>query len=97
MIEWEKLNNGKWKINEKVSYNSPDYSKKLRAAMKKINVFCKDCNTTFNLADPCVHHLSDSAEHRAKYNAYRKKQKDKPITESKVKDEQTLILNKGVD
>jgi len=27
------------------------------------------------LADPCIHHLSDSPEHREKYEAYIKKQK----------------------
>ena len=97
MIEWEKLNNGKWKIKDKVNYNSPDYSKKVRESMKKINPFCEDCDTTYNLADPCVHHLSDSSEHRAKYNSYIKKQKDKIASEVEVKSKQTFILNKGDD
>jgi len=97
MIEWEKLNNGKWKVKDKVNYNSPDYSRKVRESMKKINPFCEECNTTYNLANPCVHHLSDSPEHRAKYNAYRRKQKEKTITEEEEKSKQTLILNKGGD
>ena len=39
LIEWEKTNSGKWKIKDKVKYNSPEYSRSLRESMKKINPF----------------------------------------------------------
>ena len=65
-MKWEKLPNGKWKpIKEGVPYgkvypNGAEYSKRLRSKLKKIHKFCKQCNKTYDLADPCVHHLTDS-------------------------------------
>ena len=96
MIEWEKTNSGKWKIKDKVNYNSPEYNRILRESMKKINPFCEDCNTTYNLANPCIHHLSDSEEHRARYKELRKKQLDSSSQEEEKQTSQTLILNKEV-
>ena len=96
LIEWEKTNSGKWKVREKINYNSPEYTRSLRESMKKINPFCKDCNTTYNLANPCIHHLSDSEAHKARYKELRKKQIESLNQEEEKKSSQTLILNKEV-
>ena len=86
LIEWEKLDNGKWKKKDllygshiaggskkKINPNSPYYFKRLAEKLKKIFVFCNDCKKKFSLADPCIHHLSDSPDHRLKYESYKKK------------------------
>ena len=82
-MRWEKQENGKWKLlgpsKGKVDPYDPSYGVKLRAQMKKINPYCDVCKALYNLADPCVHHLSDSPEHRARYKAYQlalKKKRD---------------------
>jgi len=86
LIEWEKLGNGKWKkknlyvtgsvhTKRKISSDSPDYAKKLQRTMEKIFIYCEECKKKYCLANPCIHHLSDSPEDRAKYEAYKKKQK----------------------
>jgi len=96
LIEWEKTNSGKWKIKNKINYNSPEYNRAIRKSMEKINPFCDLCNTTYNLAEPCIHHLSDSEAHRAKYKELRKKQLESLNQEEEKKSSQTLILNKEV-
>ena len=83
-MRWEKQRNGKWKLigpaKGKVDPDDPTYITKLRAQMKKINPFCKDCGTTYNLADPCYHHLTDSPEDRAKYKSWVQSQRKKKET-----------------
>jgi hypothetical protein len=64
--------------------------------MKKINPFCEECNTTYNLANPCIHHLSDSEAHRARYKELKKKEDASLNQEEEKKSSQTLILNKEV-
>lgn len=97
MIEWEKTNSGKWKIKNKVNYNSPEYNKALRLSMKKINPFCEECNTTYNLAEPCIHHLSDSEAHKIRLKELKKKQNASLNIEDEKKSSQTLILKGSVD
>lgn len=93
MIEWEKLGNGKWKVKKKISVNDPDYKRNLMKQMREIKKFCDDCNITYTLADPCPHHLSDSPEHRAKYNAWlAQKKKTKIKTTIPEESKQTFIL-----
>jgi hypothetical protein len=85
-MRWEKLDNGKWKLigpsKGKIDPNDPNYSRKLRAQMKNINPYCEECEAIYNLADPCIHHLSDSPEHTAKYKAYQQASKKKRETSS---------------
>ena len=64
--------------------------------MRSDSTFCDSCNTTYNLANPCIHHLSDSEAHRAKYKELRKKQLESLNQEEEKKSSQTLILNKEV-
>ena len=86
-MRWEKLENGKWKLlgpsKGKIDPNDPDYGKKLYMQMKKITPYCEQCQTTYNLANPCIHHLSDSPAHTAKLKAYQQAQKKKRETVSK--------------
>ena len=44
--------------------------------MKDTFVYCDECKSKYNLADPCIHHLPDSPEARAKYDAYKRKNKE---------------------
>jgi len=87
LIEWEHLDSGKWKKKDlhvrgsvhtkrKINSYDPDYAKKLNETMKKIFIYCEECKEKYCLAEPCMHHLSDSEEDRAKYNAYKKKAKE---------------------
>ena len=97
MIEWEKTSNGNWKIKNKVNYNSPEYSRALRLSMKKINPFYDLCNTPYNLAEPCIHHLSDSEEHAIRFKELKKKQLASLNIKDEKKSSQTLILKGDVD
>ena len=55
-MKWEKQRNGQWKLigpaKGKVDPDDPSYMFKLKSQMKKINPFCTDCGTTYNLANP---------------------------------------------
>ena len=107
LIEWEKLGNGKWKkkhlyvtgsvhTKRKINPNSPDYAKKLQRTMEKIFIYCEECKKKYCLANPCIHHLSDSEAHTAKYKELRKKERESLNQEEEKKSSQTLILNKEV-
>ena len=81
LIEWEHLDTGKWKVKSKkvpagkVDPDNPNYARKLQKALEQIWIYCEDCKEKYCLGNPCIHHLSDSPEDRAKYEAYKKKQK----------------------
>ena len=90
LIEWEKLGNGKWMKKDilhgshiagdvhtkrKINPDSPNYAKKLQKAFEQIWIYCENCKTKYCLANPCIHHLPDSPEGKAKLEAYKKKQK----------------------
>jgi hypothetical protein len=87
-MTFKRLPNGKWKyIKEvargKVDQNDPRYGIKLKAQMKKINPYCDVCKTTYNLASPCEHHLSDSPEHTTMYKELKRKKSKSQTVESK--------------
>jgi hypothetical protein len=78
-MTFKRLPNGKWKyIKEvargKLNPDDPDYDKKIKHKFKKTELYCDICKAKYNLADPCIHHLSDSPEHRARYKELKKKQ-----------------------
>ena len=78
-MTFKRLPNGKWKYIKtvakgKIDPNDPDYDRRLKTKFKKTTVFCDDCKTTYTLAEPCIHHLSDSPEHKARYQMLKKKQ-----------------------
>jgi hypothetical protein len=83
-MRWQKLENGKWKLigssKGKVDPNDPSYGIRLKSQMKRITPYCEECKAIYNLANPCIHHLSDSPEHRAKYKAYTQALKKKRET-----------------
>ena len=72
MIDWEQLPNGKWKKKN----NKPFDEKKMKEVMSKKKFYCEDCMETYTLLDPCIHHLSDSPEHRKKAEEFKKKLKE---------------------
>ena len=85
-MTFKRLPNGKWKyIKEvargKVDPYDPRYGIKLKAQMKNINPYCDVCKTTYNLANPCIHHLSDSPAHIARYKELKRKQQKTKTTE----------------
>ena len=63
LIEWEHSN---------IHFAGRNHTKK----MKDTFVYCDECKSKYNLADPCIHHLPDSPEARAKYDAYKRKNKE---------------------
>ena len=73
-MNWEQLPNGKWRPQKKpiapgkIDPDSPDYERRVRAGLKKKWVYCEDCKAKYNLADPCIHHLTDSPRDRKKYD-----------------------------
>lgn len=78
-MTFKKLPNGKWKYMKevargKIDPNDPDYDRRVKAKFKKTEVFCDTCKTTYTLDTPCIHHLSDSPEHRARYQMLKKKE-----------------------
>jgi len=88
-MKWEKLPNGKWKhiktgTKGKVDPYDPSYGIKLKAQMKKITPYCSSCKTTYNLANPCIHHLSDSPEHTSRYKELKRKQQKIHTIESNL-------------
>ena len=58
-----------------VDPDNPNYARKLQKALEQIWIYCEDCKEKYCLGNPCIHHLSDSPEDRAKYEAYKKKQR----------------------
>ena len=77
-MTFKKLPNGKWKyIKEvargKIDPNDPDYDKRIKAKFKKTEIYCESCKGLYNLAEPCIHHLSDSPAHREREKELKKK------------------------
>jgi len=82
-MKWQKQPDGKWKLYSKnvkdynyyATYSYRDKVKK-RLALIWIDCSiknCRDCGGKYNLADPCIWHLSDSYEHRKKFIEYLRK------------------------
>ena len=65
LIEWE----------HNIRLAGSNHTKRTGKSMKNIWVYCELCKTKYCLAEPCIHHLSDSEEDRARYDAYKRKQK----------------------
>ena len=93
MIDWEKQPNGKWKVKSEKNDNWYwDYRKKARKKMKNINPFCDACNATYNLLDPCIHHLPDNHESDKRRKEFTKLlKKSKNISHNT--DQETLIFD----
>ena len=58
--------------------------------MRKIEKYCDACDRKYNLADPCIHNLSDSPEHREKKEEYKRKMK-KAADKSKDINNQSVL------
>lgn len=65
LIEWE----------HNIRLAGSNHTKRTGKSMKSIWVYCELCKAKYCLAYPCIHHLSDSEEDRARYDAYKRKQK----------------------
>ena len=82
LIEWEHLDSGKWKVKSKkvaagkIDQDKPNYARRVKRAFEQIWIYCESCKEKYCLARPCMHHLSDSPEDRARYDAFKKKQRD---------------------
>ncbi len=77
-MTFKKLPNGKWKYVKdvargKINPDDPDYDKRIKAKFKKTELYCDMCKGMYTLADPCLHHLSDSPAHLAKAKELKKK------------------------
>jgi len=82
-MNWEQLPNGKWRparkpvAKGKIDPSDPSYEYRVRSSFKKIWIYCNSCKAKYCLADPCIHHLTDSPRDRKKYDLYKKAQKEK--------------------
>jgi len=86
-LTFKKLPNGKWRyVKEvprgKIDPNDPDYDRRVKVKFAKTKMFCNVCETTYTLAIPCIHHLSDSPEHREREKELRRKQQKTKTVES---------------
>ena len=57
--------------------------KKVVTRMKRRKLFCEECDKEYTLAEPCIHHCSDSREDQARYSDLRKKQLKSKETNTK--------------
>jgi len=82
-MNWEQLPNGKWRparkpvAKGKIDPSDPSYEYRVRSSFKKIWIYCESCKAKYCLADPCIHHLTDSPRDRKKYDLYKRAQKEK--------------------
>ena len=82
-MNWEQLPNGKWRparkpvAKGKIDPSDPSYEYRVRSSFKKIWIYCNSCKAKYCLADPCIHHLTDSPRDRKKYDLYKRAQKEK--------------------
>ena len=65
LIEWE----------HNIKLTGSNHVKRTGKTMKSTWVYCELCKAKYCLAEPCIHHLSDSEEDRARYDAYKRKQR----------------------
>ena len=88
-MTFKRLPNGKWKyIKEvargKINPDDPDYDKRVKSKFKKTELYCDRCKGTYNLDSPCIHHLSDSPTHAARYKELKKKEEKTKTIESNI-------------
>ena len=50
-----------------------EYKKRVERMKKTRKLFCEECDKEYTLAEPCIHHCSDSREDQARYSDLRKK------------------------
>ena len=82
-MDWERLPNGKYRparkpvAKGKIDPDDYGYEQRCRTSFKKIFIYCDECKSKYCLADPCIHHLTDSPRDRKKYDLYKRAQKEK--------------------
>jgi len=85
-MNWEQLPNGKWRpakkpvARGKIDQDDPGYERRVRTAFKKIWIYCDSCKAKYCLAEPCIHHLTDSPGDRKKYDLYKRAMKEKALS-----------------
>mgnify|MGYP003711247987 CR=1 FL=1 len=95
MVEWDNdyhERTGKWRPlvewknrQGKINPEHPEYARRLKESMKKINPFCESCGTTYNLADPCIHHLPDGYINEQKRKDHNKKRRESKSNDTNAK------------
>ena len=90
-MNWEQLPNGKWRparkpvAKGKIDPSDPSYEYRVRTSFKKIWIYCDSCKAKYCLADPCIHHLTDSPGDRKKYDLYKKARKERALSNESTK------------
>ena len=85
-MNWEQLPNGKWRpakkpvAHGKIDQDDPGYERRVRTSFKKIWIYCDSCKAKYCLAEPCIHHLTDSPRDRKKYELYIKANKERALS-----------------
>jgi len=74
-MKWQKLANGKWRPirepHDKMNIKDPDFERRRMSKLRKLFLYCDICHEKYSLADPCIHHLSDSPDHAEKYKRHK--------------------------
>ncbi len=100
MIDWEKQPNGKWKIKNKgkskngYAWNDPEYRKRARSKMRKIERTCDVCGW-YNLAEPCIHHLPDDYRSMKRKQEHWRMMKKKLTSEEYEENTTQTIISEG--
>ena len=80
-MKWQKLANGKWRPirepHDKMDKRDPEFERKRIIRLSKVFLYCDSCHEKYNLANPCIHHLTASPEHVERYKKYKAKLKNK--------------------
>ena len=84
LVSGDHLLNGKTR-RVKLIQITQNMKKRLKNSMKKINPFCESCDTTYNLAEPCIHHLPDGYKNDMRRKAYYKKVAEKKTVDTNAK------------
>ena len=59
----------------KLNPESWDYKRRVERMKRTRKLYCKECEKEYTLGEPCIHHCSDSPEHRIRYKELLKKQR----------------------
>jgi|8_EtaG_2_1085327.scaffolds.fasta_scaffold85826_2 rRNA maturation protein Nop10 len=78
--------NKKYQDKEYCYYATYTYRDKLMKKLSRIWVKCsyekcRDCGGKYNLAEPCIWHLSDSYDHQKRFKEFKRRRKAETMTD----------------
>lgn len=95
-MKWVKQPDGKWKsysknVKDYNYYATYSYRDKIKKRLAVVwvdcdKIECKQCGGRYNLANPCIWHLSDSYEDRKKFIEFLRKERAVIVKSKSVND-----------